>query len=115
MANDSWRTAYPDHRYKNLDFYNFDHRPVSLNNGPLTPKPLSGPNKPFSFEHKWLLEDDYKETIQTLWNSIPKTKAFHGQLSSLASRLGKWANSRVGNLTKDNKAKNLWLNFCLEA
>lgn len=71
-AKEEWISNFLAHYSKNLDFFNSDHRLVLLNTNPKSTKDSSRPTKTFNFEHKWLLEDDYKATIKNLWSSIPR-------------------------------------------
>lgn len=66
VANTEWLNAFPDHQSSNLDFFASDHRPVRLKTNPPKPNQLPTQPKPFTFEHNWLLKEDYKDTIKTL-------------------------------------------------
>lgn len=89
LANEEWKTAFPNHCSKNLDFFN------------------SG--------HKWLLEDDYRDSVKHMWNSIPKGTDLNCHLKRIFDKLNSWAKERVGTLAKDIKNTKNSLNKWLEA
>lgn len=65
-------------------------------------------------KHKWMIEEEYNETIRDLWRTIPKNIDVNQQLQMMASNFNEWASTKFGNLSKDIKTMRLRLNACLE-
>lgn len=61
------------------------------------------------------MEDDYKETINDLWKTIPKDTNLNNQLEQVSNQLSGWAKQRVGSLVKEIKKTKKCLNRWLEA
>lgn len=66
VANEEYISTFPNHWSSNLDFFNSDHRPFIINTNPQNSLGQSNTWKPFNFEHKWLLEQDYSDNIKII-------------------------------------------------
>lgn len=67
LCNTDWQMVFPSAEVVNLDFYGSYHRPISLS---LTLPPILNFKrypKRFTFEHKWLMEDDFADFVQYSW------------------------------------------------
>lgn len=66
------------------------------------------------FDHNWLLEEDYKETIKTGWESTTYNPTLICKLNNLSTKLSGWAKHRVGTLSKEIKITRNRLNLYRE-
>lgn len=96
-------TKFPDHRAVNLDFFNSDHRPILINTRGLLCTGDLFKRSSFSFNHNWLLEDDYKEVHNNLWKFYENYTVLPKALADLASGMDNWARTKVGSLPKNIK------------
>lgn len=67
VCNLDWNIKYPTAVVKNLDFWGSYHRPILLNMDLVIQLNLSIKPKRFSFEHIWLLEEDFTNYVKWLW------------------------------------------------
>lgn len=109
---------FPNFKSIYLDYFGSDHRLVLINTNP----PLDifsgtsgslGP-KSFYFEHKWLLEDDFRDTIKTNWDKELRNPDLCAKLDNLSLNLCIWAKDKVGAISNNIKATKKKLNRCLE-
>lgn len=66
LANSTWLTLHPGHQAFNLDLLDSDHRPILLDTKPprATNDRSSHRLKAFTFEHNWLMEEDYEDVLK---------------------------------------------------
>lgn len=110
VANAQWLSTFPHYRSVNLDFFGLDHRPVLLKTLPIKNDMLVHQHKAFSFNHNWLLEEDYKETCANFWRDSSTEGDIPRILSSMANKLGNWAKVNVGSLPKKIKSLSKHIN-----
>lgn len=105
MANDTWRDRYPNYRSSNLDFYSSDHRPVciSFNRNTDAPNRSHRFKKSFTFEHKWILEEDFDDFVKKHWESTEGAPNLDQKLNILANTLTRWAKDNIGSLQTNIK------------
>lgn len=102
--------AFPNFIAANLDFFNSDHRPVSIN---IEANPINQNGfypKSFMFNHCWLLEDSYKAVLNDGWEYSRKAPNIHQALDRCSTHLKSWANVKVGSLTNKIKTVRQCLN-----
>lgn len=63
VANPKWTSAFPDHDIRKLDFYRSDHSLIFHTVHDHTTMPKETRPYRFSFENKWLMEEDYLEVM----------------------------------------------------
>lgn len=115
VANDSWRTCYPNYLSSNLDYFGSDHCPVLINLNPIPlPSYLPPEQNPFSFEHKWLQEDDYENFVKHCWEDPLNPSDLNLKLKNLSLELRCWAKERVGSITKKIKDTKAKINKCMK-
>lgn len=61
VCNHAWQGLFPYAEAKNLEFAGSDHRTISMVFDPVNNLVGSRFMKRFTFEHKWLLEDEFSE------------------------------------------------------
>lgn len=113
MANIPWIDLFPNIVIHNLDLFGLDHRPIQLK----IPQPVHHPHHNhsslFTFEHKWLFEDDYKDILANAWSSLPAGADLHDRLTTMSKSLKDWAYNKVGDLLRRMKATRKELNMHL--
>lgn len=67
VCNFYWHSLYPTVEVENLAYYGSDHRPISLILHPKSNIKLQKYQKRFTFEHAWLLEEDFLDCINQRW------------------------------------------------
>lgn len=55
--------------------------------------------KRFSFNHNWVMENDYKDILKQSWNLANKSSDIHITLDEVLNHISKWASSGVGSLS----------------
>lgn len=103
MANPTWLNAYPNFIAKNLDFFNSDHRPVSINTEAKPVYQNDHQPKPFMFNHCWILEEKYGSILNDGWDKFKKEANIHRALYLCSKHIKEWATVNVGSLA--NKIK----------
>ncbi|XP_073060288.1 uncharacterized protein [Primulina eburnea] len=68
VCNLDWRRRFPTASVENLDYFGSDHRPISLTLVPRAHRIIKKYPRRFTFEHKWLLEDDFTQTFKLNWD-----------------------------------------------
>lgn len=91
---------FPTAEVENMDFFGSDHRPVYIYlrkscNSNFTKSP-----KRFTFEHKWLLEDDFADCFQRSWEGLEVSGSLATKLLLCRSDLSDWAGDRFNQLGK---------------
>lgn len=71
--------------------------------------------KRFFFEQKWLMEENFSDTIKSLRNQTPADKMLHIKMDNLALHLMKWANENMGTIPKNIKKARKNLNRLLNS
>lgn len=94
---------FPTVEVENMDFFGSDHRPVYIYlrkscNSNFTKSP-----KQFTFEHKWLLEDDFADCFQRSWEGLEVSGSPATKLLLCRSDLSDWAGDRFNQLGKKIK------------
>lgn len=94
-----WQVRFPNWEVSNLEFYGSDHRAILISTQPTYSEQLKkGPYR-FTFEHKWLLEEDFSSVIAQ-WNFSGEFGYLPDKLSHLSSILRDWARSRFSNVPR---------------
>lgn len=113
VVNSIWIDSFPSFRVDNMDYSKSNHRPikVSTNQSPITHTHFT--KRRFTFEHKWILEENFADLVWSLWISSPDGVSFTTKLDILASSLTECARDKVGVLTKEIKITRECLNKIL--
>lgn len=100
VANQDWISNFPSYKCTNLDYFGSDHRAIFINTNHCEHNFTKNRAKCFSFDHNWLLEDNYLETFNNSWASRPLDVSFPEKLRYVANHLSGWAASSVGSLAR---------------
>lgn len=67
VSNFDWHMFLPSAEVENLAYFGSDHRPMSVVlKSIFLPKIMKYPKR-FTFEHKWIIEEDFSEYIKKSW------------------------------------------------
>lgn len=105
VASIDWINNFMERKITNLDYYGSDHRPILLEvtwGDNQLHKAKTG-SKCFMFEHKWLLEDDYKDILTKSWNASTQNSDLQNRIENTAGLLKKWAQCQIGDLQRKIK------------
>lgn len=58
-----WHAQFPSTKAKNLGFFGSNHRPISLHLSSEVSPILKNLPKRFTFDHKWFMEEDFKDIL----------------------------------------------------
>lgn len=117
VGNDHWKMHYPDYKSENLDIFNTDHIPILLNTKHKvvnSGSPLHR-TKQFSFEQRWILEDDFEDVIKTGWCAAKDADSLGQKLASLSSSLLHKDKFTVGSLKNSIKSMKTKLEYLLNS
>lgn len=109
-ATPSWRTRFPHAAVFNQTRYASDHGPIVLQ----LKASCFTPNKPYRFEHMWLLHPDCFSTIQVAWNKPANgSTAFVLQQKLINTRkeLCRWSKEIFGKLEEQIKLSEISLEY----
>lgn len=87
VANPAWLASYPNFVATNLNFFNSDHGPISINSTALNLNHQEERSNPFMYNHCWLMEYNYGEILCEGWNRYNKESNFHQALELCSSIL----------------------------
>lgn len=113
-ANQVWKTTFPDAFSKNLDFYNSDHRLILINVSPSNSSIWFNHQKSFMFNHNWIMEGDYHQTLSHSWKAKKPNESIHIALHDCSIKIKNWAKEWVGSLSNKIKDTRNRLNFLNE-
>lgn len=115
LANGTWRIHFTDHQASNLDFLESNHMLILLNiklhRTNVNHFPRRG--KTFTFEHIWLMENEYEDILKQWWEATKGSPAINEKLTSLRDHLQNWASHSGGSIQKNIKKINEKLNYML--
>lgn len=74
----AWHNLFPSMKAENLEFFGSDHRPIYLNLNVTSIQFLNSYPRRFTFEHKWLLEDDFSDVFKNCWDNRRGSQVFLG-------------------------------------
>lgn len=100
LCNEDWLTLFPNAEVENLGFFGSYHRPIILSLQPTRPIFSSKTSRRFTFEHKWLLEDDFADFLKQTWDGTSEYPSLSAKLSLYSGKLRGWA-KKINNLRKE--------------
>lgn len=103
VADNFWIDNYPGHRVHNFNFYLSDHRPIRLDTNPTAADSPRSYTPKFTFEHKWVIEEDFEKIIEDGWGRLNSDWKLSEKLDHLAKTLSEWAKNKLGSLPKEIK------------
>ncbi|XP_073120983.1 uncharacterized protein [Henckelia pumila] len=99
VCSSEWQLIYPSADVHNLDFYGSDHRLIMISNNPhLDGRFSKGPRR-FTFEHKWMLEEDFPLLLEH-WNNGGLPGDLPAKLSTFSGILNSWADTRFSHMAR---------------
>lgn len=100
VANKAWMNLFPRALSTNCGFYSSDHRAVKLNLNFRKWVPKKTSRKPFVFENKWTLEEDFTDNARTCWEAANKERSLPEKLRKCGELVSEWGERKVGNTKK---------------
>lgn len=82
-------------------FFGSDHIPIYINLRKICNINFTKFPRRFTFEHKWLLEDDFADYFQRRWEGLEVSGSLPTKLLHCRSDLSDWAGNRFNQLGKN--------------
>lgn len=117
LSSFDWINLFPMAKSENLNYFGSYHRPVCLCVCHRSIPVMDWHKKWFTFEHKWLLEDDFSDFLKKKWMKVIGIQSLLEKLSRSSEYLRSWAGEcfsqlakRINNLRKEhNRLMDYWI------
>ncbi|CAM8993770.1 unnamed protein product [Rhodiola kirilowii] len=100
VANQAWRSLFPQASVKHILANSSDHLPILLSTVRKKERRRACREKILRFEPMWLRHKDFKEVIRNQWINQSREGALAEKLSSCMQQLKQWNNETFGNVKK---------------
>lgn len=98
LCNFKWNLLFPSAVVQNHIYLSYDHRPIFLRLSQVRKNCWNKFPKRFTFEHKWVLENDFTDFFKLSWEGLRYYENLPEKLLKCSRDLKSWAGNRFQRL-----------------